>query len=46
MTLTAIYINKRETPKTCLINHKGFISHPLALEVDTRMHAYSHHGQK
>jgi len=49
------HINERETPKTCLINHKGSISHhitPLVIKSlggrDTHTHtqAYSHHGQK
>jgi len=48
------YINERETPKTCLINHKGSISHhimPLvinSLGTDTHTHTHTsiHHRQK
>jgi len=41
------HINKRETPKTCLTNHKGSISHhitPLvinSLGADTHTHAHT-----
>jgi len=47
------HINERETPKTCLTNHKGSISHhimPLVINSlggrHTHTHAYSHCGQK
>jgi len=49
------YINERETPKTCLTNHKGSISHhimPLVINslggghTHTHTQARSHHGQK
>jgi len=47
------YINKRETPTTCLTNHKGSISHhimPLVINnlrgKDTHMQAYRYRGQK
>ena len=47
------HINERETPKTCLTNHKGSISHhimPLVINNlggrHTHTHAYRHRGQK
>jgi len=49
------HINERETPKTCLTNHKGSISHhimPLVINslggghIHTHTQAYSHCGQK
>jgi len=48
-------INERETPKNCLTNHKGSISHhitPLVINslggrhTNTHTHIYSHHRQK
>jgi len=43
------HINERETPKTCLTNHKGFISHhimPLVInslgDGHTHMHTHTH----
>jgi len=43
------YINKRETPKTCLTNHKGFISHHITSLVinslggrHTHTHTHTH----
>jgi len=47
------HINERETPTTCLTNHKSSISHhitPLVINSlggrHTHTHAYRHHGQK
>ena len=47
------HINERETPTTCLTNHKGSISHhitPLVINSlgggHTHTHAYRHRGQK
>jgi len=51
------HINERETPKTCLTNHKGSISHyimPIVINsfggrhthTCTHMHTYRHYGQK
>jgi len=47
------HINERETPKTCLTNHKGSTSHhimPLVINSlggrHTCTHAYRHRGQK
>jgi len=47
------HINERETPKTCLTNHKGSISDyikPVVINSfrggNTNTHAYSHCGQK
>jgi len=45
------YINERETPKTCLTNHKGSISHHITLLVinslggghtNTQIHTHTH----
>jgi len=42
------HINERETPKTCLTNHQGSISHhimPLIINspgVDTQAHTHTH----
>jgi len=51
------YINERETPKTCLTNHKNSISHHITLlvinilvgrhtNIYTHTHTYSHCRQK
>jgi len=51
------HINERETPKTCLTNHKGSVSDyikPVVINsfrggntnTHTNTRAYSHHGQK
>jgi len=48
-TTATAYINERETPKTYLTNHKGYISYhitPLVINSLRGGHTHTLHGQK